>query len=113
MFNFNEMITPKIIGGLYALSAVLLVGLAIYSGMNGEMYGLVLSVVFLAFLRVFFESIMVVFKNNEYLKRIANALDGGRMEKKDIQPDSALRETMERYEGMNREAEKNSPWNKL
>ncbi|AIX48849.1 hypothetical protein PSNIH1_00525 [Pantoea sp. PSNIH1] len=76
MFSFDRLLTPKIISGLYIITVVFLVGAAgigfISQGFNT--YSILLLVLAL-FSRIFFECIMVSFKNNEYLRRIAAALE--------------------------------------
>ncbi|WP_205957428.1 MULTISPECIES: DUF4282 domain-containing protein [Pantoea] len=76
MFGFDKLITPKIITALYLVTVVLLAIAAVITfftkGVNGV--GLILILMAL-FARVFFESIMVSFKNNEYLRRIAESLE--------------------------------------
>lgn len=70
---FESLITPKILTGFYwlALLGVLFSGLALmfagsfFSGLFSIIFGAVAT-------RVFFEMIMIVFKNNEYLKKIAD-----------------------------------------
>ena len=76
MFSFDRLLTPKIISGLYIITVVLLVGVAAISFMSRgfNTYSLLLLVLAL-FSRIFFECIMVSFKNNEYLRRIAEALE--------------------------------------
>lgn len=76
LLDFDEMITPKILTSLYlftSLAGVAFIVLLLSKGFVGSAIGTALAVVFN---RVIFEFIIVTFKNNEYLKRIANALDG-------------------------------------
>lgn len=86
MLNFNKLITPKIITVLYWLSliagipALLLLAVMMESQSRGvaglSITQIILIVVpALIAIRVFFELIMISFKNNEYLRRIADALD--------------------------------------
>ncbi|AVG76154.1 DUF4282 domain-containing protein [Pantoea ananatis] len=76
MFGFDKLITPKIITALYLVKVALLSIAAVITfftrGVNGA--GLILLLM-AVFARVFFESIMVSFKNNEYLRRIAESLE--------------------------------------
>ena len=76
MFNFEKLITPKIISTLYIITLVLLVGLAVISlFMRGFNSASIMLLVMAVFSRIFFECVMVSFKNNEYLRRIAEALE--------------------------------------
>ncbi|MCW0353964.1 DUF4282 domain-containing protein [Pantoea ananatis] len=76
MFGFDKLITPKIITALYLVTVALLAIAAVITfftrGVNSA--GLILLLM-AVFARVFFESIMVSFKNNEYLRRIAESLE--------------------------------------
>lgn len=74
IFFFDAMITPKVITFIYWLVLALIALAAVLSFANGVMAGVVgiISAVFLAiFQRVMFELIIIAFKNNEYLKKIA------------------------------------------
>lgn len=69
---FESLITPKLLTAFYwlALIGVLFSGLALI--FNGSFFSGIFSIIFGAVgTRVFFEMIMIVFKNNEYLKKIA------------------------------------------
>lgn len=70
---FDSLLTPKILTILYwlALVSVLFSGIALIFG--GFFFRGLLSIVVGGLgTRVFFELIMIVFKNNEYLKKIAD-----------------------------------------
>ncbi|ULH12438.1 DUF4282 domain-containing protein [Serratia marcescens] len=86
MLNFNTLITPKIITVIYWLSllagipALLLLAVMMESKSSGVMGLSITQIILIAvptivIIRVFFELIMISFKNNEYLRRIADALD--------------------------------------
>ncbi|MTD39618.1 DUF4282 domain-containing protein [Erwinia sp. CPCC 100877] len=75
MLGFNKLITPKIINALYGITMLLLVIVAVLAFINGQTGGAVALLVSAVFCRVFFECVMVAFKNNEYLRRIAEALE--------------------------------------
>lgn len=75
MFSFDRLITPKIINVLYIINLLILFGAAIFCVLQGKI-GAALVLVFSAVVsRVFFECIMIAFKNNEYLRRIAENLE--------------------------------------
>lgn len=68
MLKFEEMITPKIIGILYAITLII-AGLAIIGCIFDGRFGGAVGAIFLfIFSRVFFELLIVKFKNNEYLR---------------------------------------------
>ena len=75
MFGFDKLITPKIINVLYGITMLLLVVAAIITFVNGKAAGALVLLLCAVFCRIFFECIMVSFKNNEYLRRIAEALE--------------------------------------
>lgn len=75
MLGFDKLITPKIINVLYGITMLLLVVGAAIAFVNGKPGGAFVLVICAVFCRVFFECIMVSFKNNEYLRRIAEALE--------------------------------------
>lgn len=75
MFSFEKLITPKIISALYILTLVLLLISAVISLVYGSIGGAVGCVISAIFSRVFYECIIVVFKNNEYLRRIAQSVE--------------------------------------
>lgn len=74
MYSFDYLITPKIIAFLYWISNI---GCAIYlfapfdDGPRFSIEKLIYLVVSWIVIRVSFELVMVSFKNNEYLRRIA------------------------------------------
>ncbi|BDH45431.1 hypothetical protein TUM12370_14750 [Salmonella enterica subsp. enterica serovar Choleraesuis] len=75
MFSFDKLITPKIITVLYILTLIAFILSAIVAMVHGEIgtgLGLLVTAVFS---RIFFECVMVAFKNNEYLRRIAESLE--------------------------------------
>lgn len=75
MFSFDKLITPKIITVLYILTLIVLFCIAIFCLLNGALGMGCTLIVMAIFSRIFFESIMVSFKNNEYLRRITQALE--------------------------------------
>lgn len=77
VFNLNNMITPKILTGIYVLTTVIAAVACVLTFLGGSFTGAIAWGLIAFFNRIFFECIIVVFKNNEYLRRIANALDGG------------------------------------
>lgn len=69
---FDNLVTPKILTVLYWLSLAGVVLSGITMIFAGSFFTGLFSIVFGALgTRVFFEMIMIVFKNNEYLKKIA------------------------------------------
>ncbi|GGD13572.1 DUF4282 domain-containing protein [Franconibacter pulveris 1160] len=76
MFSFDKLITPRIISALYIITLAFLVIAAVLTfftrGFNAAGIMLLIMAVFA---RIFFECIMVTFKNNEYLRRIAESLE--------------------------------------
>lgn len=75
MFGFDKLITPKIISALYIITVILLVIAAVLALANGRMGGAIVCILSAIFSRIFFECIMVAFKNNEYLRRITESLE--------------------------------------
>ncbi|KAB8312152.1 DUF4282 domain-containing protein [Erwinia endophytica] len=73
--GFNKLITPKIIFAIYIITMIIFIGAGVLSLINGSVGVAILYVVIALFSRIFFECIMISFKNNEYLKRIAEALE--------------------------------------
>ncbi|WP_296404517.1 DUF4282 domain-containing protein [Psychrobacter sp.] len=76
IFNFNTLITPKIITIIYwlCLFAVLITSIVLmFSGHGGaSFFGGLFFLIFGAIsVRVYCEVIMVFFKNNQYLKEIS------------------------------------------
>jgi hypothetical protein len=76
VFSFDKLITPRIISALYIITLAFLVIAAVLTfftrGFNAAGIMLLIMAVFA---RIFFECIMVTFKNNEYLRRIAESLE--------------------------------------
>ncbi len=77
LLSFETFITPRIITILYWLSlfAVLMGSLSmIFSGMGiaGFFTGLLVLVIGAISVRIYCELIMVIFRNNEYLKTISS-----------------------------------------
>lgn len=75
--SFDTLITPKIIVYVYWLAmvaAVLGIALNAFAG-NMSIVTIVGAVIGLVLLRIPFEIAMVSFKNNEYLRRIAEHLE--------------------------------------
>ncbi|QNK31460.1 DUF4282 domain-containing protein [Serratia sp. JUb9] len=69
---FDSMLTPKIITMVYWLTllGVIISGIGVmaYSGVFSGLLGILIGGVFV---RVAFEMIIIAFKNNEYLRKIA------------------------------------------
>ena len=72
LFGFEVLFTPKMLIVFYWLSmiAIIISGL-IAMKMTGVITGIVGIIVSLVFCRVMYELIMIAFKNNEYLRKIA------------------------------------------
>lgn len=77
LFKFDDLITPKILTGIYLLTTILAALACIITFIGGSVGGAIGWGLVALFNRIFFECIIVVFKNNEYLRRIADAMDGG------------------------------------
>ena len=73
--GFNKLITPQIITVLYALTLVLFLIGAFINLSKGKVSEAIILIIIAVFSRIFFECVIVNFKNNEYLKRIAEALE--------------------------------------
>ncbi|QHP55002.1 DUF4282 domain-containing protein [Pectobacterium carotovorum subsp. carotovorum] len=78
MFGFDKLITPKIITFLYIITMLLFLAAGVISFFSGKVGVALLCVLVAVFCRVFFEGIMIAFKNNEYLRRITEALEADR-----------------------------------
>ncbi|BFO08727.1 DUF4282 domain-containing protein [Serratia rubidaea] len=72
IFLFDAMLTPKIITVVYWLTLLGVIvsgiGMMTYSGVFSGLLAILIGGVFV---RVAFEMIIIAFKNNEYLRRIA------------------------------------------
>ncbi|HBZ1363827.1 TPA: hypothetical protein MYS43_003969 [Klebsiella pneumoniae] len=75
MIGFDKLITPKILSWIYGITLVLLLAIAVLAAMSGDYAKAITMVIMALFSRIFFEGLMVIFKNNEYLRRIAEALE--------------------------------------
>ncbi|HII0115308.1 TPA: DUF4282 domain-containing protein [Klebsiella variicola] len=75
MIGFDKLITPKILSWIYGITLVLLLAIAVLAAMSGDYAKAITMVMMALFSRIFFEGLMVIFKNNEYLRRIAEALE--------------------------------------
>lgn len=72
LLSFETMLAPKIITILYwILLAATLLGSIRAIAFLGIILGVVSTAITLVFIRISFELIMLAFKNNEYLKKIA------------------------------------------
>ncbi|MBN6043709.1 DUF4282 domain-containing protein [Citrobacter sp. ku-bf4] len=72
ILGFDSLLTPKIMVFLYWIFMVLVVIGGVISIFNGQIIAGLLGTVFsLVGCRVMFELIMIAFKNNEYLRVIA------------------------------------------
>ncbi|WP_232461633.1 hypothetical protein [Tatumella citrea] len=60
---------------LYALTLILSLIGALFNLSQGKVSEAIVLIIIAVFSRVFFECVIVSFKNNEYLKRIAEALE--------------------------------------
>ncbi|MCR0997445.1 DUF4282 domain-containing protein [Serratia rubidaea] len=72
IFLFDAMLTPKIITVVYWLTLLGVIisgiGMMTYSGVFSGLLAILIGGVFV---RVAFEMIIIAFKNNEYLRKIA------------------------------------------
>lgn len=72
IFLFDAMLTPKIITVVYWLTLLGVIvsgiGMMTYSGVFSGLLAILIGGVFI---RVAFEMIIIAFKNNEYLRKIA------------------------------------------
>jgi len=68
---FDTMITPKVITLLYWIVMVLIIFSGIFMMTQSVLQGLAILVGGTIVYRVLFEMIIIAFKNNEYLKKIA------------------------------------------
>ncbi|MEH0868034.1 DUF4282 domain-containing protein [Phytobacter diazotrophicus] len=75
MIGFDNLITPKILSALYIITVILLLIVSVVAMVNGNVAAAIIGIVLAVFCRIFFECIMVSFKNNEYLRRITEALE--------------------------------------
>lgn len=74
ILGFDSLLTPKIMVFLYWIFMVLVVVGGVISIFNGQIIaGLFVTVLSLVGCRVMFELIMIAFKNNEYLRLIAQS----------------------------------------
>ncbi|MFC2783718.1 DUF4282 domain-containing protein [Citrobacter freundii complex sp. 2024EL-00228] len=74
MFNFDNMITPKILILLYWLATLACIFMVLYSG-STNLFHSVAWLVAAVLIRIPFELVMIAFKNNEYLRRICDAAE--------------------------------------
>ncbi|MGK0743562.1 DUF4282 domain-containing protein [Yokenella regensburgei] len=74
--KLDDFLTTSFLPALYLISTGVLVLAFIVVLSLGRFYGAAILGVSVLLNRVLFESITVMFKNNEYLKRIAIALEG-------------------------------------
>lgn len=81
MLDFNRLVTPKIIILVYWLCLIFTILFALFALTSSNITIARAFVIFISMLiivmiiRVFFEIIIILFKNNEYLQRIAQALE--------------------------------------
>lgn len=68
---FDTMITPKVITFIYWLVLVLIVVVGVATLFQAPIQGIVILVAGPIVYRMLFEMIIIAFKNNEYLKKIA------------------------------------------
>lgn len=75
LLTLDDMVTPKILTSLYIFTTLIaFVGLVFTLSVSHFTGSIVLAVA-IVFNRVFFECIIVAFKNNEYLKKSADHLE--------------------------------------
>lgn len=75
IFFFESLITPKLLVVLYWLSLISILISSVITMLAGQMIAGILALILGSLgVRVGFELIMIAFKNNEYLKRIADHL---------------------------------------
>lgn len=76
VLSFDYLVTPKILVFLYWLLMVLILVIGIFSVFQGQILaGIATIILGMINCRVVFELIMIAFKNNEYLRRIAESCD--------------------------------------
>ncbi len=76
LLGFDKLITPSILVFFYWISSVLIILSSVFMMMNASFgSGLVTLIFGLIGCRISFELIMIAFKNNEYLKKIAENTD--------------------------------------
>lgn len=76
LLGFDHLITPKVLVFLYWLLMVLIIVAGVFSMFNGQFIAGFFGTIFsLIGCRVTFELIMIAFKNNEYLRRIAENIE--------------------------------------
>lgn len=74
VFGFDSMLTPKILVVIYWVSMLCILVIGGYSMIsNNTVYALLVTIGGLIGCRMCFELIMIAFKNNEYLRRIAES----------------------------------------
>jgi predicted ferric reductase len=74
IFGFDAMLTPKILVVIYWLSMLFILGVGVYSVIfDNPIYAAFGTIGGLIGCRMCFELIMIAFKNNEYLRRIAES----------------------------------------
>ncbi|WFZ22223.1 DUF4282 domain-containing protein [Citrobacter portucalensis] len=74
LFKLENMITPKILTGIYILTTLLAALMCVITFLGGSAGGAFAWALIAVFNRIFFECIIVVFKNNEYLKSSSESL---------------------------------------
>ncbi|RWR00723.1 hypothetical protein ED28_17845 [[Pantoea] beijingensis] len=76
IFFFDNLITPKILVLFYWLSLIMVIATSLFSmAVNFSLFNILGLIVGCVAVRVGFELIMIAFKNNEYLRRIAESQD--------------------------------------
>lgn len=69
---FDYLLTPRIMTVLYWIALIVLLISAIITLVQGRIFGAILGLIFGGIgIRIVFELVMIAFKNNEYLRRIA------------------------------------------
>ncbi|HEY2452885.1 MAG TPA: hypothetical protein VGI71_09730 [Scandinavium sp.] len=74
ILTLDDMITPKILTSLYIFTTLVAFVALVFTLSVGHYTGSIILAVVIVFNRVFFECIIVVFKNNEHLKNSAEYL---------------------------------------
>ncbi|WP_075182438.1 DUF4282 domain-containing protein [Pantoea sp. 1.19] len=81
MLGFDYLLTPRVLVFFYWLAMLLIFAGGVYSMFTEHLItGFIAMVFSLIGCRVMFELIMVAFKNNEYLRRIAENTAAGPIE---------------------------------
>lgn len=82
ILTFESLITPKLVAVFYwALTLmVVIIGGVVITRFGGDIGSTLVLVAVLVMIRIAFELVMVSFKNNEYLRRICEAMEANKPE---------------------------------